>query len=247
LPTLSDLGVSKSQSSRWQELAAMPEERFEAKVAAEEIRQRGIVTGVGMDPYAERGVDLYETPAGATRALLDVESFDGAIWEPANGRGAISNVLRAAGYRVIATDLVDYGCPDATGGVDFLTQASAPAGVTTILTNPPFMHANAFVRHALALAPRVVMLLRLLFLESEGRSDILDGGHLARVHLFRERIQTHRDGWEGPRSSNPMALAWFVWERDHQGPIELRRISRLSDEAPPHPLDIPPLLRRTAS
>src|SRR5262249_33917491 len=69
--------------------------------AVERIR-RGIVTGVGMDPYAERGVDLYETPAGATRALLEVESFDGAIWEPANGRGAISRVLRAAGYRVIA-------------------------------------------------------------------------------------------------------------------------------------------------
>jgi hypothetical protein len=200
--------------------------------AVEQIR-RGIVTGVGMDPYAERGVDLYQTPAGATRALLGEESFDGAIWEPANGRGAISRVLRAAGYRVIATDLVDYGCSDATGGVDFLTQASTPAGVTTILTNPPFMHANAFVRHALTLAPRVVMLLRLLFLESEGRSDILDDGRLARVYLFRERIQTHRDGWEGPRSSNPMALAWFAWERDHRGPIELRRISRLSDEAPP--------------
>jgi hypothetical protein len=222
--------------------------------AVEQIR-RSIVTGVGMDPYAERGVDLYETPDVAVYPLLKVEQFTGTIWEPACGPGAIVRVLRAAGHRVVATDLVDYGCPDSSGGIDFLAQPSAPAGATTILTNPPFMHANAFVRHALTLTPRVVMLLRLLFLESEGRSDILDGGRLARVYLFRERIQTHRDGWQGPRSSNPMALAWFVWNRDHRGPIELRRISRHGDEAPPpvsavncedDGLNIPGFLLRTA-
>jgi hypothetical protein len=78
----------------------------------EQIR-RGIITGVGMCPHAERGLDLYETPPEATRALVDVESFDGTIWECANGRSAISRVLREAGYRVIATDIADYGCPDA--------------------------------------------------------------------------------------------------------------------------------------
>jgi hypothetical protein len=220
----------------------------------------GIVTGVAMDSYAERGVDLYETPPGATLALLDVESFTGTIWEPANGHGAISNVLRAAGHRVVATDLVDYGLSDALGGVDFLKQTSAPEGVHTILTNPPFMHANDFVRHALTLAPRVVMLLRLLFLESEGRSDILENGQLERVYVFRDRISMHRDGWTGARESNAMALAWFMWNRNHQGDATLRRISSIDDEAPDErpcgfpresespvaaeDLSIPPFLRR---
>jgi hypothetical protein len=89
-------------------VAAVEAGKVSVSGAVEQIR-RGIVTGVSMHPYAERGLDLYETPEPATRALLEVESFDGTIWECANGRNAISRVLRAAGYRVIATDLVDYG------------------------------------------------------------------------------------------------------------------------------------------
>jgi hypothetical protein len=224
---------------RWRE--ATKDGRFERTLeqAQEQCRricerqEGGIVTGVAMDSYAERGMDLYETPPGATRALLDVESFTGTIWEPANGRGAISNVLRSAGYRVAATDLVEYGLSDALGGVDFLKQTSAPEGVQTILTNPPFMHADDFVRHALKLVPHVVMLLRLLFLESEGRSDILENGQLKRVYVFRGRIEMHRDGWTGPRESNPMAFAWFMWNRNHQGPATLHRISSIDDQAPP--------------
>jgi hypothetical protein len=192
---------------------------------AEERIRRSLNTGVGMCPYSERGHDLYETPSGAVRALLAEEALQGNIWEPASGRGAIVRVLRATGHRVIATDLIDYGCTDATGGVDFLQQCSAPEGVTTILTNPPFSHANEFVRHALTLAPRVIMLLRLLFLETQGRRDILEGGRLARVYVFRNRVQTHRDGWEGEKRSQPMALSWYVWERQHCGRPELRWLS----------------------
>lgn len=69
------------------------------------------------------------------------------------------------------------------------------------------MHADAFVRHALTLAPRVVMLLRLLFLESTGRRDIWDGGQLERVYVFHEWVHARRDG----EDKNALALAWFVW------------------------------------
>ena len=192
---------------------------------AEERIRRGLTTGVAMCPYSERGHDLYETPAGAVHALLAEESLQGGVWEPASGRGAIVRVLRGAGHRVIATDLIDYGFPDATAGVDFLQQCSAPEGVTTILTNPPFKHAPEFVRRALSLAPRVIMLLRLLFLETQNRRDILEGGRLARVYVFRNRVQTHRDDWEGEKQSTPLALAWYVWEWQHCGSPELRWLS----------------------
>jgi hypothetical protein len=151
-----------------------------------ELAERGLIkrgsnTGVAMSPHAERNDDFYPTPECAVRALLKVESFSGPIWECACGNGAIVNVLRQTGHKVIATNLVDYSCPDSTSGVDFLMEQRAPAGVDTILTNPPFMFADKFVRHALTLVPRVVMLLRFLFIESQGRCDIIDGGQLRRV------------------------------------------------------------------
>src|SRR5262245_31881179 len=209
-------------------IAAVEAGELSVSGAVERIR-RGIVTGVAMSPHAERGLDLYETPAPAVRALLKEEPLAGVIWEPACGPGAIVTVLRKAGYRVVATDLVDYGCPDSTGGVDFLKQQHAPEDAKTVLTNPPFMFANEFVRHALTLVPRVVMLLRLAFLEGQGRSDILDGGQLARVYVFRNRLP--RNIWKGAEASSAMAFAWFSWNRNHRGPIELRRISWEADDS----------------
>ena len=71
------------------------------------------------------------------------------------------------------------------------------------------------------------MLLRLAFLESERRTDILEGAGLARVHLFRKRLpMMYRKNWFGPLIHNSgMAFAWFVWDRAHTGPTELHRIS----------------------
>ena len=53
--------------------------------------------------------DFYPTPPEAVRALLSVETFEGSIWEPACGDGAISKVLLEAGHEVVSTDLIDRG------------------------------------------------------------------------------------------------------------------------------------------
>jgi hypothetical protein len=178
-------------------------------------------------PLRDRRDDLYETPAEAVHALLRVESFPEIVWEPACGPGAIVQVLRSVGHRVYATDLVNHGCPDSESGIDFLMEHGAPTYIGAIVTNPPFKLAGEFVAHALQLGvPKVAMLLRLAFLESERRRAILDGGLLARVHVFRNRLpMMHRDGWDGPRASSSLSFAWFVWGSTHRGPTELNRIS----------------------
>lgn len=183
----------------------------------------------GRHALADRKDDLYETPEVATKALLRVESLPKIVWEPACGPGAIVRVLRAAGHEVYATDLVDYGCPDSSARIDFLMEQAAPYYIGAIVTNPPFKLAAQFVARGLLVAPKVVMLLRLAFLESNARRAVLDGGQLARVYVFRNRLpMMHRDGWEGPKSSSSMAFAWFVWDRAHKGPTELHRISWVS-------------------
>jgi hypothetical protein len=171
-------------------------------------------------PQAERGNDLYNTPPCAVQALLRVESLPHIIWEPSAGRGAIAQELRSAGHTVIASDLIQYNFPlNFVGG--FLEQTQAPVGVELILTNPPYKRAvlNRYVAHALDLCPRVIMLLRLEFLTSIGRTDILENRGLARVHIFRNRLpMMHRDGWTGKKASSQDQFCWFVWERGHQGP-----------------------------
>jgi hypothetical protein len=189
----------------------------------------GLVTGTGnrRDLLVNRKDDLYQTPPEAVRALLRVESLPTYIWEPACGPGAIVKVLIEAGHVVVATDLVDYQSPwQAQAGWDFLLERSAPPGCDCIVTNPPFKNAEAFVAKAVELCPRVIMLLRLAFLESERRRSLIDNGTLARVHVFRKRLpMMHRAGWEGRKANSGMAFAWFVWDRAHAGPTELHRIS----------------------
>jgi hypothetical protein len=179
----------------------------------------------GSHTLAERQNDLYETPPCATEALLRVERLPHRIWEPAAGRGAIVKVLWDHGHAVVASDLIKYDFNLRFVG-DFLKQKKAPVGTECILTNPPFQVINEFVTRALDLCPRVIMLARLAFLESERRTSILEKRGLARVHVFRNRLpMMHRDSWTGPRASNAVAFGWFVWERDHRGPTTIDRIS----------------------
>jgi hypothetical protein len=94
-----------------------------------------------------------------------------------------------------------------------------------VVTNPPYRLAAQMVSRAMHLVPRLYLLLRLSFLESECRTPILEDGTLARIHVFRRRFMMHRDGWTGPRASSQIALAWFVWDRSHAGKAVVDRIS----------------------
>lgn len=186
----------------------------------------GLSTGNKRAALSDRKDDLYETPPVAVHALLKAETLPHSIWEPACGPGSIVRELRASGHTVLATDLVDYGCENSESGIDFLFERTPRLGVEGIVTNPPYKLAGEFVAKSLELSPYVAMLLRLAFIESERRRPILDNGHLARVHVFRNRLpMMHRHGWEENKNSNAMAFAWFVWDRHHSGPTHLNRIS----------------------
>lgn len=180
----------------------------------------------GQHAHADRGADLYSTPACAIEALLRVEKLDHWIWECAAGRGAIAHVLRTAGHAVIASDIIEYDDFKFHLTGDFLWMTKAPVRCETIVTNPPFRIINEFVAHALDLCPRVIVLARLALLESTRRSEILERRGLCRVHVFRNRLPfLRRDNWTGPRASSAIPFAWFCWDRAHRGPAIVNRIS----------------------
>ena len=186
----------------------------------------GSGSGTVCSSFAVRGDDFYASPTEAPVALLENYEIPKTVHEPACGDGAIVEVLRAAGHTVHASDLVDRGCPDSYVA-DFLAQKEPIPGVECCITNPPFRYAHDFVRKSRELYPLTIMLLRLAFLESKRRSDILDAGDLESVLLFASRLPfMHRHGYTGKRNSNSgMPFAWLVWRKDHQSPTILRRIT----------------------
>lgn len=164
------------------------------------------------------GPDFYPTPSWATQVLVDNEQFDGEIWEPACGDGAMSKVLESNGHKVISSDLHDRGFGE--GGVDFLTSSRrAP----NIITNPPFHSAEEFVHVGLRSAERkFALLLRLAFLESAGRQkNIFSVCPPKTVWVFSERITFYPKG-AVRKGGGTTAYAWFVWDNQTDGPTELK-------------------------
>lgn len=169
--------------------------------------------------------DFYPTWPAATRVLLSVEEFTGAIWEPACGDGAMSRVLEAAGHEVISTDLIDRGFGE--GGRDFLMEWEPRA--PNIVTNPPFRWAQEFVDRALLLARRaggagkVALFLRLAFLEGQGRGRWFPTTPLARVWIMSRRVPMRKEVLPEPgeKADGALAFAWFVWDLQHSGPATI--------------------------
>jgi hypothetical protein len=170
-----------------------------------------------VDGYSRQKDDFYPTPSRAIESLLKVETFDGDIWEPACGDGAISNVLEAAGYRVVSSDLVDRGYGET--GIDFLMEWQPRAA--NIITNPPFKLAVPFVRKSLELySGKIAMLLKIAFLEGMERAELFASSPLARVHVFSQRLAFVPGGTSEAHKldgGGMMAFAWFVWEHGYQG------------------------------
>ena len=182
----------------------------------------------GTHTLAVRGLDSYPTPRIAVESLLaaepDVLNTMARVWEPAAGDGNIAHVLRDNGIPVIASDIERYSFALHFVG-DFLQQTQAPVGTAVLVTNPPYRLAAQFAEHALTLVPDVYLLLRLAFLESVGRTELLEHSGLRRVLVFRKRLpRMHRQNWDGPKSSSSMAFAWMCWRRNFAGPTTLTRI-----------------------
>ena len=171
---------------------------------------------------APSGADFYPTPTWVTEALLAVESFQGRILEPACGDGAVSKVLKSAGYAVESSDLYDRGF--GVAGRDFLLPVCGGYiwPIDNIVTNPPYGVAEKFVLRALEITRhKVAFFLRLAFLESITRhKSIFSQTPPARVWVFSERVTMYPSGKQ-TAGGGTTAYAWFVWDRQADSGTQL--------------------------
>lgn len=150
--------------------------------------------------------DFYPTPPEFTEVLLRVWQPDcDQIWEPAAGDGAMSDVLRSAGYTVVESDIET--------GTDFLTAETALA--PAIVTNPPFSLTTDFALQALRLSGKVALLLGLHFLGGSARTDDLWLTHPpSRVVVIPERMKVATaDGIDNSQFNH----MWVIWDEDIDG------------------------------
>lgn len=161
--------------------------------------------------------------------MLSAETFDGDIWEPACGTGAISDVLKTAGYAVRSTDLILRGYAEER--IDFL-KSNAPRA-RNIITNPPYGRhglADAFIRkalsHTLQTGGKVAMLLNLRSLAHPSRTAKYRKSPPARIYILDELTCPPSGVLTSTKPKFPkQQYFWGVWEPGFQDLTELDWLS----------------------
>lgn len=204
--------------------------------------------------------DNYPTPPWCTRRLLEGVSLPGGLYlEPAAGDGAIIREAQRLRSDISwsAVELREV-CREPLGRIvhpqavvigDFVALGKAwathlPAGqkpYTGVVTNPPYALAEQFVEVSLKIAHVVVMLLRINFLGSERRYELL------RQHPPDVYVLPNRPCFVDGRS-DATEYAWFVWGAGRGGHLSILPLTsaeerRTATSAPrlPPPLSLQPM------
>ena len=164
--------------------------------------------------------DYYATDPKALELLLEREGFFPYVWECACGEGHLSEVLKAHGYKVKSSDIVDRGYHD-TKIIDFLKLQKSDIDhdySRDIITNPPYKYAKEFVEKALEISiesTKIAMLLKLTFLEGQARKKLFETFPPKKIYVFSKRIECGKNGVFTGTSA--VAYAWFIWEKGYSG------------------------------
>ncbi len=175
--------------------------------------------------YDREADDWYVEPPRAWHALLDVETFEGGLWDPCCGLGTGPKVAAARGLPVRASDLVARGFD----GADRANLFACSGGAANVVTNPPYDDISAVITHTLRLAQRkVALLLPLARLEGQKRGLLFQSTPFARLYAFSGRIACppgrlamHMTDRQRDDESGAIAYAWFVWDHAHAGPATI--------------------------
>lgn len=170
-------------------------------------------------------LDYYATDPKAVLPLLMKEKFNPLIWEPACGGGHISEVLLSKGYNVYSTDIVDRGYSKQNRVIDFMKFDGSFNG--DIITNPPYNICTEFVRKSISVVKdgaKVAMLLKLTFLETNGRYHFFDEFPPRTVYVFSGRIGCALNGDFSKSLTKAIAYCWYVWVKGYSDDTTIKWI-----------------------
>lgn len=177
--------------------------------------------------------DFYPTPWEATAALCEWMAKEGlgdgvTVWEPACGDGRMVKVLKEYGYSVYGTDIQT--------GNDFLKAKDLPKTVANadnlwIITNPPFILAEEFIRKAKRFGKPFAMLLKCQYWHSAKRLNLFHEIPPSQILPL-----TWRPDFTGEGNAL-MDMMWVVWngcerktEYEPLGKPKARRQTEDSDD-----------------
>ena len=179
----------------------------------------------GISKTAEREPnDFYATDPRAMQDLLRYETFNKNIWECACGEGNLSEVLKANGYNVYSTDLIDRGYQDEI--IDFLNSDNKWFG--DIITNPPFKYSTEFILKALDsvdVGGKVAMFLKINFLAGKKRfNEVYRKFPPSKVYVFDGRYACSKNNKPEGYKNGAMDYVWMIWEKGKTGCTYLKWI-----------------------
>ena len=172
--------------------------------------------------------DYYATDPIAARLLLDVEPFEGKIWECACGEKHLAKVFEDAGFEVRSSDIVDR-CGNEV--FDFLGIENCEPWDGNIVTNPPYKYATEFIYKALSLiseGKKVAMFLKVQFMEGKERKRLFTEFPPKVIYVSSSRIICAKNAeFERMQAGggSAVAYAWYVWEKGYKGDTIVRWIN----------------------
>lgn len=169
--------------------------------------------------------DFYATHPSALEKFLDSfeENLHERIWEPSCGMGHLSEVLKARGYKVCSSDLINRGY--GYHGIDFLKTNKQWDG--DIVTNPPYSLALDFVKHSFDVVTDgkfIIMFLKITFLEGiERKKFYVSGFNPKYVYVSSSRLNCSRNAdFEKYKTQSAVCYAWYVWQKSFNGDTKIR-------------------------
>lgn len=175
------------------------------------------------------GIDYYPTPPSITRQMMERETFDGAVLEPACGSGLMTGVIKKhnkcfSSDKLLYPSFRDMFPNDHLEITNFLERRKFSNPMDNIITNPPFCLADEFLLRAKQVAQKkIAFLLPLDFYHGQSRFINIWTGKgskefpLKKIWVFIRRPFFQKGIAEDTYTTGAITMAWFIWDKDHKG------------------------------